>query len=970
MNIGTRVGTLILMMVAGLTAHAGAAPRDEYHYTLKRAVYRLELGGTPVARILCTVRDDVSGASDTVIWDPEDRRGAVRYALLPSGRQQLSPEQAVPLAKSLAAKLIPILLQPELEAAETARKALMAEVAKKGSAATLKQLRSEADNKQRQFAAAATALEPELVQWLAVGLDTTLRQTSTDVDAMSVAFISRAGPLSPGLQRHKTKLEGYFSSQINRAWRQLLIQELGLTALHPVVACRSEHRVVDGGDGSDTILWYVDPESGTDARERYLTVESSVSGAGAAAPVVTVRFESVTGPERERVLDQRNDGVQTSRLRSLDPTTALATDALTALATVALERANDAGKEYARRAMREFLCDHLTVGEIQRGLKGSVLAETLEKLNWPAEQHLLRNTCALIDTLRIDELVSAKDAIWKAVGIDAAALASAFLANTLSSNKDDGLKNVLGGVAGLVSNALTSGSTTTERDAQVLLLTLARIGIPRDVDDRSEQRGWRYAVELGMAVLQECLRVGECSADELERLLDEEIELDRAASVSGWAELPAILGRAASVLRPPPGTSPTTTAANAILVLLDVVERALGQVVVPDAQKLNDCLPLKGRPLSVLEKVECQGLRLTDDLDVQESISFGLLVGQTLHTANGKALCLSPGQAAWVQAHLNKTPRNTTPSDPRIREQPSCSTKGHVAFAAGVLTSEDEEEVLKVVANIGWKRQIDRALALLRTLRGVAAALQGGDVTTVVVDLGKVLETAVTDECERQGAGKKCRLPVTSAQLRKGFRILSALAAYGASYRKAEDGEDSGELEKLRAEEREKAMESLIDSVTDRSERHSEMIFSLGANVAISAEYRWVPGGGLDYWNRVPLSMPVGIAFQRLPNQGTTFLGRPGGHVMLSVLDLTQYATVGGEPEDKNDAKLSAPEPEFGTALRLGVEVGLLFGEPSFPITACVNTAWIPHVNYDGDERDEWSFGGSVGVFIPFIDFN
>lgn len=860
---------LILLGMCCHVALANAATEDP-HYILKRAVYRLELVGTPLARILCTARDPNSGASDTVVWDPQERRSPVRYALLPSK-------------------------------------------------------------------------EPTL-----------------------------AGV--------------------------------------PEISCRSEQVLVDGGARPDTALWYVQartsdsaapvpaaaapaaaaaPEldEGNNSWSVTLSLKTASPADGpqlpSADPSLSVTVTLVEGKEKTRVLDQLNDGIQTSRLRSLDPTTTLVTDALTALATVALDRAENAGKEYARRLMRESLCENLTVRTVTDGLEGSLLAVILRELNWPPEQRLLRNTCALIETLRIDELVSAKDALWKAVGVDAATLAAAFLGENLGAVKEARLGEIVQSLSGVVHNALTTGSTTTERDAQVLVLTLARIGVyeQHGVVDKGD---WQYALELGMAVLQDCLRAGECSADQLERLLEQEIDLDDADDVREWAALPGILGRAASVLRPPPGTSPAVTAANAVSVALDIVELAFSQVELPD-DTFTICLSQ--------EDAKRRGFTHRATADICEDSSAKRYVPQSVHVPvalytaikdfkAGNGRCATLEESEWAKVHLGTTATNTLEAWTK-----GCSLKEYDSTQLMKILPKLKDEIL----DIGWKRPIERALGLVRTLRGIVAALQGGEVTAAVVDLGKVFESAIVDECARQG-DQRCSLPVTSSQLKKGFRILTGLATYGASYRKADANEEPGEIEKLRAEERQKAVESLIDAVTDRSERYRDTIWSLGANVAFTGDYRVVGKGGDDspnYVNKVPLSLPMGVAFQWLPNEGTTFLGKPGVHVMLSVIDLMQFATLGGEESNESDDTTTNPPPgpgemsteepeddldppdaEFTSALRLGLQVGMLLGEPSYPIALSGHAAWIPRVDYGEFPRQEWSVGVSLGVFVPFIDFN
>jgi hypothetical protein len=230
----------------------------------------------------------------------------------------------------------------------------------------------------------------------------------------------------------------------------------------------------------------------------------------------------------------------------------------------------------------------------------------LRKLEWDPDRRLLENTCTLVETLRLDELVSAHDVLAKAIGADASLLASAVLRRELGWLEEPRLAELTTAMGGLLANTLANGTANTERDAQVLLLSLGRIGGIAD-----ESPAWRLSIELGMAVLTECLRAGECPDDELERLLRQEtaslrrdqttakttnlgrqltVDEQPRSIIEAWPTLPELLGRAGSVMRPPPGTPPVVTAANAIIVVLEVIEHVLKE----SANRAKVCLTRKG----------------------------------------------------------------------------------------------------------------------------------------------------------------------------------------------------------------------------------------------------------------------------------------------------------------------------------------------------------------------------------------
>ncbi len=218
--------------------------------------------------------------------------------------------------------------------------------------------------------------------------------------------------------------------------------------------------------------------------------------------------------------------------------------------------------------------------------------------------------------------------------------------------------------------------------------------------------------------MQECLRDSECPADELGRLLRQELELakleDNAepdAILETWPNLPALLGRAANVLRPPPGAAAQTTAANAVALILDVAEHALQS-------------------------------GSSDD-----------------------NVCLNAAAVSIIAENVHSQPSTSGKCDD--------GTQKYLASAIKVLKPRKDApdaEGLAEVVSIGQRaatRPRENGIAMIRALRGIVGALQGGDVTSAVVELESVLESAVIDQCEDTGS---CKDPPTVRQLRRGFR--------------------------------------------------------------------------------------------------------------------------------------------------------------------------------------------------------
>jgi hypothetical protein len=232
---------------------------------------------------------------------------------------------------------------------------------------------------------------------------------------------------------------------------------------------------------------------------------------------------------------------------------------------------------------------------------------------------------------------------------------------------------------------------------------------------------------------------------------------------------------------------------------------------------------------------------------------------------------------------------------------------------------------------------------MMATLRGFADVLRGSDITSATVAFQQVIQQAIVRHCDEQDK-RVCDVPITKSQLTRGFKVLAALATYGSSYRKMNGEQATAEEEQLRADERRKAVESLIDAVTDRVDREGDFVVSLGANVALGLEGRSAQDRQ-DYINRMPLSLKTGVALQWLPDP-------LGWHAMISVLDLAQYATLSQDGTTKL-------KPEG--ALRVGLEGGALLGKPSFPVTLTAQVGYVPWVKYGENTRPEFTIGAGIG---------
>ncbi len=155
------------------------------------------------------------------------------------------------------------------------------------------------------------------------------------------------------------------------------------------------------------------------------------------------------------MLEQRNGDVRTTRLRSLDPTTALTANLFAALAAVALDRAESASKEYTRKIVKEYLCDALTVGRVRADLADSPLASALESLKWPNSRRVLHNTCSLVGTLlaRRAGVCAGCDLEGRGGGYERAGVG--LLTRQPPESREERIGVLVASAAGVIASALT-----------------------------------------------------------------------------------------------------------------------------------------------------------------------------------------------------------------------------------------------------------------------------------------------------------------------------------------------------------------------------------------------------------------------------------------------------------------------------------------------------------------------------------
>ncbi len=275
-------------------------------------------------------------------------------------------------------------------------------------------------------------------------------------------------------------------------------------------------------------------------------------------------------------------------------------------------------------------------------------------------------------------------------------------------------------------------------------------------------------------------------------------------------------------------------------------------------------------------------------------------------------------------------------------------------------------EGLKLLAPVADAQGRDRAKAAIRLIIHLAKRWHGEQDSTTVHRLNVFSETAIALIDEDYGIAISRALSIFDMQeapvpqgWSKMTRLLGAVAAYAAVYRTTKD-----EDPKMAHEARKKALASIIDSATDRSERGEDWITSLGSNVGLSAT-----------WSRLALAEEESTLFSpglRLPLAARIewfpSVAKHGGHLAFQLIDLGQFVRRGGEGElgDVHWADFVSP------GIELGYNLGVL-GDRALNIS--IHGAYAPSIEQrSGDtgitSDGVWRFGVALSYYVPFFDFN
>jgi hypothetical protein len=242
------------------------------------------------------------------------------------------------------------------------------------------------------------------------------------------------------------------------------------------------------------------------------------------------------------------------------------------------------------------------------------------------------------------------------------------------------------------------------------------------------------------------------------------------------------------------------------------------------------------------------------------------------------------------------------------------------AYVGGMKT------VLLGVANKDWVQSTSGAITVIRVL------------------------TRNHPDCGPSGKAEACAA-LTEEQKRqeKLFYVLAAVGNYAETLTKDTSGTGAN------AAAREKIIEDLVDRMTNRTDRESGTVFSVGGNLGLLGGVRTDFHG--NYQAAFPVQLGLGVGLQTYHAEHDA-----GFHMMVTAFDLGQYVTF-------DNTALAVATPKLESAVSLGLTLGGWFATRETPFYVGAYGACSPFVRSTSD-KITYQLGLTTGLYVPLLDFN
>lgn len=681
-------------------------------------------------------------------------------------------------------------------------------------------------------------------------------------------------------------------------------------------------------------------------------------------------FEEQHSPPDQRSVSKSIERMGASEWRAAtgrslsDPVPQVVLDLFGILAEIAFDRAKAKSFSLLSEQAIKLACTDLKGSVLREGLDQAAIPES--RLWWlpSPESLLLPQTCETLRGLRIQELATAGKSIYGAVVRDITAFPLSILPKLTAKLSSDILD--LKGMVEMARVKLNSGTPVCSEpaalpaakdDIKALADHLAALASP------DESLAERVRAAAGIPPALDHLRSNACIVDTVP-----EHKPLRAVLTNQLLSLKAELGDVPSLLLVPP-------LMHALAVVVKGVVESNGQLGERDvqvafltfakefAQQTDSLLPIKTAPKAVICPVrlalavisECQSRGGCDALAISEYL-------RSPEVFLDDEQCPIKEQRSWpeISQFISRAlevvrPNRATPPAAQLRSVTN-------------LIFDIAEFVLAKQQN----RRFPLDASSLKAMRNILTGALDQEAQDVLVGFSQLIGNGFAHAAPLQ---QETKGPQT---LRKLSALAAAVASYAKNYASGDEHLDEKQA-KAQREARKKAIESMMDLTTQRSERANEFIVSLGINPGFHLLGAQAGPGATGKSNAfyTQLTLPTGVALQWLaPRLGKHL----GFHMQFSVLDLAQFVSFDGQ------ANRSMTNLTWSDFVTVGLQLGFLIGKsPNAQFFLGTDFRYAPSLSFQDALADDanamkraeydrnrgvFRGGVSIGYYVPFFDFN
>lgn len=796
---------------------------------------------------------------------------------------------------------------------------------------------------------------------------------SIDNDSGGHVELSWAPGTSDGLQQSVIlangtwRVTGAIEDEVVQAGQTLLVTSLSLASVS--TAADKQIRL----EASRTTVF----ASATTSEPKH----GGPTALGDQGPSVTLRCVKSEVPMDSLTLDARRAAAASTARGLLDQTVpAPVSEALTLLGEIAVARAKSGAMDLVREKFVKPMCDELTLAKIRLG----------------GDERAFPRTCALLENMRLEDVLSSGRSLVDAARDD--------LRFTIAPQLVDRIPGVGPGTKALAKIGLTfanrviegESSQVAELDLLVALLDrsfladglVARTDVIQHLLSKADPpllpaEVVLRAIELALPTTFDDDSFGPQPwhgvKDSEGRLVcvrshpksDTYRPADRAACVKALAQVLATstwLDDGAGKLEPADWRR-SVLAAVVERLKPDQFRKAI--IALRDSPVLLDALPREARDAYCAGRVVISIAKWCSSRDRCSAGDIGSIIDRpwTVFSRNSNGDSLDA--ICWEKWKSTSEPtvgpgENYFAPFGHSAEYTELATT-LVSFLQPVPAGQERARTIAMVRwlfrFIGMQSLDESQKESLHAFQEVAERLIDGDYARALSQGVALAERLMCPP----GRIPKCKAP---AFLRRSTELLGAVASYARTY------QDTKSLDPAEARKaRRKALEALIDAATDRRDRDGAFIVSLGSNVGMGgvATMRRDEDGDLSGFDPAfGVRIPLGLSAQWLPEGKEALAGNCrrkyiGWHLGVTLADLGQFLAA--------DDSGVLDDVRWGTVIAPGAEVGMLVGTPTQLLTFNLSANYAPALFETGETPDTKRqgavrFGLTVGYYVPFFDLN